>query len=79
MRCAAIRVKSLGYFAGPILSQDQRWPSGSIYVFTYLLTQSKNGISAMDGLEAATGGSNNTAWMVKPKLMQVYRATLFRQ
>ena len=28
-----MQVESLGYFAGPILSQDRRWRSGSIYVF----------------------------------------------
>ena len=33
VRCAAMRVESLGYFAGPILSRDARWRSGSIYVF----------------------------------------------
>ena len=28
-----MRVESLGYFAGPILSRDAHWRSGSIYVF----------------------------------------------
>ena len=35
----------------------------------YLVTQSKNGISAMD-LKRQLGVSYNTAWMVKHKLMQ---------
>ena len=38
----------------------------------YLLTQSKNGISAMD-LKRQLGVSYNTAWMVKHKLMQALR------
>ena len=33
VRCAAMQVESLGYFAGPMLSNDQRWRNGSIYVF----------------------------------------------
>ena len=42
------------------------------YLATYLLTQSKNGISAMD-LKRQLGVSSNTAWMLKHKLMQAVR------
>ncbi len=38
----------------------------------YLVTQSKNGISAM-GLKRQLGVSYNTAWSVKHKLMQAMR------
>ena len=38
----------------------------------YLVTQSKNGISAM-GLKRQLGVSYNTAWAVKHKLMQAMR------
>ena len=33
VRCAAMKVQSMGYFAGPILARDPRWRHGSIYVF----------------------------------------------
>ena len=33
VRCAAVQVESLGYFAGPILSRAHRWRYGSIYLF----------------------------------------------
>ena len=33
VRCAAMKVGSMGLFAGPVLSQDPRWSSGTIYVF----------------------------------------------
>ena len=33
VRCAALEVQAKGYFAGPVLSTDPRWVSGSIYVF----------------------------------------------
>ncbi len=33
VRCAAMNVESMGYFAGTVLSRDPRWLSGSIYVF----------------------------------------------
>ena len=42
------------------------------YLVMYLLTQSKNGISAMD-LERQLGVGYNSAWMVKHKLMQAMR------
>ena len=42
------------------------------YLAMYLLTQSKNGISAMD-LKRQLGVSYNSAWMVKHKLMQSMR------
>ncbi len=42
------------------------------YLAIYLLTQSKNGISAMD-LKRQLGGSYNSAWMLKHKWMQAMR------
>ena len=42
------------------------------YLAMYLLTQSKNGISAMD-LKRQLGVSYNSAWMLKHKLMQAMR------
>ena len=33
VRCAALQLESLGYFAGPLLAQDPRWLHGSIHVF----------------------------------------------
>lgn len=33
VRCAALEVEALGYFAGPMLAEDRRWKHGSIYVF----------------------------------------------
>ena len=33
VRCAAMKVESMGFFAGPVLESDSRWLSGSIYVF----------------------------------------------
>lgn len=33
VRCAAMTAESMGYFAGPVLSSDSRWRSGSIHVF----------------------------------------------
>ena len=44
----------------------------SWFLAMYLLTQSKNGISAMD-LKRQLGVSYNSAWMVKHKLMQAMR------
>ena len=41
-------------------------------LLVYLLTQSKNGISAMD-LKRQLGVSYNSAWMLKHKLMQAMR------
>ena len=32
VRCAAMKVESMGYFAGPILARAPRWRSGTIYV-----------------------------------------------
>ena len=33
VRCAALRVERLGYFAWPVLTRDPRWKHGSIFVF----------------------------------------------
>ena len=33
VRCAAMQVESMGFFAGPVLESDPRWNSGTVYVF----------------------------------------------
>ena len=33
VRCAAMTMESMGFFAGPVLERDSRWNSGSTYVF----------------------------------------------
>ena len=33
VRCAAMVVESMGFFAGPVLESDSRWSSGTVYVF----------------------------------------------
>ena len=33
VRCATMEVESAGYFAGPVLSRDERWKQGPIYIF----------------------------------------------
>ena len=52
--------------------ENTKLPLSSWYLAMYLLTQSKNGISAMD-LKRQLGVSYNTAWPVKHKLMQLTR------
>ena len=53
--------------------EHTKLPLTTWYLAIYLLTQSKNGISAMDLLRQL-GVSYNTAWMLKHKLMQAMRA-----
>ena len=57
--------------AGTVL-ENTKLPLSTWYLAMYLLTQSKNGISAMD-LMRQLGVSYNTAWMIKHKLMQAMR------
>ena len=53
VRCAASMVESMGYFAGPVLSSDSRWRSGSIYVF---------GVNTLTGeIEFSGGGASSFA------------------
>ena len=54
------------------LFEHTKLPLTTWYLAIYLLTQSKNGISAMD-LMRQLGVSYNTAWMLKHKLMQAMR------
>lgn len=49
VRCAAIRVEKLGYFAWPELTQDPRWKHGSIFVFG---VNAKTGIVKFSGSES---------------------------
>ncbi len=53
--------------------EHTKLPLTTWYLAIYLLTQSKNGLSAMDLLRQL-GVSYNTAWMLKHKLMQAMRA-----
>ena len=55
VRCAAMTVESSGYFAGPVLSADARWNSGSIYIFGI---NTENGVVEFSGNPAsfATSG-----------------------
>lgn len=57
--------------AGTVL-ENTKLGLSTWYLAMYLLTQSKNGISAMD-LKRQLGVSYNSAWMLKHKLMQVMR------
>ena len=52
--------------------EHTKLPLTTWYLAIYLLTQSKNGLSAMDLLRQL-GVSYNTAWMLKHKLMQAMR------
>ena len=57
--------------AGTVL-ENTKLGLSTWYLAMYLLTQSKNGISAMD-LKRQLGVSYNSAWMLKHKLMQAMR------
>ena len=52
--------------------ENTKLPLTTWYLAIYLLTQSKNGLSAMD-LMRQLGVSYNTAWMLKHKLLQAMR------
>ena len=67
-----IRYKHQASFTAGTLFDNTKLPLRTWYLAMYLVTQSKNGISAMD-LKRQLGVSYNTAWMVKHKLMQAMR------
>ena len=67
-----IRCKHQASLTAGTLFDNTKLPLSTWYLAMYLLTQSKNGISAMD-LKRQLGVSYNTAWMVKHKLMQALR------
>ncbi len=52
VRCAALTVESMGFFAGPVLAADSRWRSGLIYVF---------GVNALTGKVEFSGGASIAA------------------
>lgn len=53
VRCAALQLESLGYFAGPLLAQDPRWLHGSVYVF---------GVDAASEIVLFSGNSGSWAY-----------------
>ncbi len=67
-----IRCKRQTSLIAGTLFENTKLPLSTWYLAMYLLTQSKNGISAMD-LKRQLGVSYNTAWSVKHKLMQAMR------
>ena len=67
-----IRCKHQASLTAGTLFDNTKLPLRTWHLAMYLLTQSKNGISAMD-LKRQLGVSYNTAWMVKHKLMQAMR------
>ena len=67
-----IRCKRQVSLTAGTLLENTKLPLTTWYLAIYLLTQSKNGISAMD-LMRQLGVSYNTAWMLKHKLMQAMR------
>ena len=67
-----IRCKHQASLTAGTLFENTKLPLSTWFLAIYLLTQSKNGISAMD-LKRQLGVSYNTAWMLKHKLMQAMR------
>ena len=67
-----IRCKHQASLTAGTLFDNTKLPLRTWYRAMYLLTQSKNGIAAMD-LKRQLGVSYNTAWMVQHKLMQAMR------
>ena len=67
-----IRCKRQVSLTAGTLLEHTKLPLTTWYLAIYLLTQSKNGISAMD-LMRQLGVSYNTAWMLKHKLLQAIR------
>ncbi len=67
-----IRCKHQASLTAGTLFDNTKLPLRIWHRAMYLLTQSKNGISAMD-LKRQLGVSYNTAWRVKHKLMQAMR------
>ena len=73
-----IRCKHQASLTAGALFDNTKLPLRTWRLAMYLLTQSKNGISAMD-LKRQLGVSYNTAWRVKQKLMQAMRERDDRQ
>ncbi len=67
-----MRCKHQASLTAGALFDNTKLPLRTWYLAMYLVTQSKNGISAMD-LKRQLGVSYNTAWRVKQKLMQALR------
>ena len=67
-----IRCKHQASLTAGTVFDNTKLPLTTWFLAIYLLTQSKNGISAMD-LKRQLGVSYNTAWMLKHKLMQTMR------
>ena len=67
-----IRCKHQASLTAGTLLENTKLPLSTWFLAIYWLTQSKNGISAMD-LKRQLGVSYNTAWMLKHKLMQAMR------
>ena len=67
-----IRCQHQASLTAGALFDNTKLPLSTGHLALYLLTQSKNGISAMD-LKRQLGVSYNTAWRVKQKLMQAMR------
>ena len=67
-----IRCKHQTSLTAGTLFDNTKLPLTTWFLAIYLLSQSKNGISAMD-LKRQLGVSYNTAWMLKHKLMQTMR------
>ena len=67
-----IRCKHQASLTAGTLFDNTKLPLTTWFLAIYLLSQSKNGIAAMD-LKRQLGVSYNTAWMLKHKLMQTMR------
>jgi transposase-like protein len=67
-----IRCKHQASLAAGTLFEHTQLALSRWHLAIYLLTQAKNGISAMD-LKRQLGVSYNTAWMITHKLMQAMR------
>ena len=67
-----IRCKQRTSLTADMLFDNTKLPLTTWFLAIYLLSQSKNGISAMD-LKRQLGVSYNTAWKLKHKLMQTMR------
>ena len=63
--------RQLSLLAGTVF-QATKLPLTTWFLAIYLLSQTKNGISAPD-LGGKLGVNNNTAWLLKHKLMQAMR------
>ena len=55
VRCAAMKVESMGYFAGPVLARDPRWRHGSIYLFAINMVTRETEFSGSPSSFAVSG------------------------